>query len=231
MKPRGTNPNEDAMVRRSLPFLATFIALVMLLLAAAPASAYNHVNDYHLRLSRLDPLRCGTPIGIQALLTDTRGHAVSGATIHFAIAEGRRGDTLGPANVVTNARGKAVTSVRLVCTNDTHRVEIVANGPGGAKARITLVLYDYHGGHQDKDDRDRQGAAGFLAATTGSTGTGGGLVAGSASGSVIVGPVGSISPSSMSLLPVGPALLGLMVMLLAVLRRRLTPGARRLAAA
>ncbi len=212
------------MVRRSLPFLATFLAIFMLLLAVAPAAAYNHANDYHLRLSRLDSLRCGTPIGIQAQLTDKRGHAVRGATVHFAIVEGRRGDALAPANVVTNADGEAITFVRLVCTNDTHRAEVVATGPSGAKARITLVLHQHH-------DRDGHSAAGILSVTTGSTGTGTGQVATTASRSVLVSPVVSTSPSSMALLPVGPALLGVIVVLLAAFRRRLTPRTRRPATA
>jgi hypothetical protein len=224
MRLRGTNPKEDAMVRRSLPFLATFVALVLLLVAAAPASAYGNVNPFHLRLSRLDPLRCGTPIGIQAQLTDRKGHAVRGVTIHFTIVEGRRGDRLAPANVVTNANGKAVTFVTLVCTNDTHRAQILATGPNGANARITLVLHHPH-------VRDRHNAAGLLSVTTGSTGTGSGQVATTASHSVVLSPVVATRPSSMALLPVGSALLGVMIMLLAAFRRRLSPRAGRPATA
>lgn len=224
MRLRWTNPKEGAMVRGSLPFLATFLALVLLLLAAAPASAYNNENPFHLRLSRLDPLKCGTTIGIQAKLTDRKGHPVSGATIHFAIVKGKPGDALAPANVLTNAKAKAVTFVTLVCTTGGHLTKIVATGPSGAKARITLVLHKHH-------DRDRHNAAGPLSVTTGSTGTGSGQVATTASRSVLVSPVVSTSPSSMALLPVGSALFGVMIVLLAAFRRRLSPRARRPATA
>ena len=212
------------MLRRSLPFLATVLAFVVLLVAAVPASAYDNENPYHLRLSRLDPLQCGTRIGIQAKLTDRDGHPVSGAAIHFTIDQGRRGDKLAPARVVTNARGKAVTFVILACTNGTHFTEILARGPNGAKARITLVLHNHHG-------RDRGRAAAVLSVGAGSTGSGTGQAAPATGRSVLASPVVFTSPSSMALLPVGSALLGVMIVLLAAFRRRLSPRTRRPATA
>lgn len=157
MRLRGTHPKEGAMNRGSMPFLSTLLALVLLILVAAPASAYGNVNPLHLRLSRLDSLACATPIGIQAILTDRKGNPVSGETIQFAIIKGESGDALAPPNAVTNAQGKAVTFLTLVCVNDTHHVQIVATGPNGAKARINLVLHKHHDGddgHDGDDDHD-----------------------------------------------------------------------------
>jgi hypothetical protein len=167
MRLRGTNPKEGAMSRRSLPFLATFLAIMMLLGAAAPAFGYGNVNPYHLRLTRLDSLRCGRPIAIQAKLTDRRGRPVSGKTINFAIAYGKPGDQLSPSSAVTNSRGKAYTRVTLACTSGTHRTKIVATGPNGAKARITLVLTRHHRWWHDwRPDWDRRETSALLASFT-----------------------------------------------------------------
>jgi hypothetical protein len=219
-----TNPKEGAMVRRSLPFLATFAALVLLFVAVAPAAAYTHVNRYHLRLSRVSTLQCGTPIKIQALLTDKQGSPVVGKTINFFLFDGKPGDTLAPKNAVTNEQGKAFTFVTLKCQNHTRQVEILAEGPKGAKALITLVLHNDH-------ERDHHTATGFLSVTTGSTGAGSGQVATIASRAVLASPVVSTSLSSMALLPVGPVLLGLMFFLKAAFRRRSTLRVPRLATA
>ncbi len=75
------------------------------------------------------------------------GNKVPGKTIHFAIEFGWFGDSLAPANVVTDSQGKAVTYVTLVCTRGLHITGIVATGPSGARARITLVLYEHHDHH------------------------------------------------------------------------------------
>ena len=211
------------MPRRSLPVLATVLAFVLLLVAAVPAFAYNNENPYHLRLSRLDPLQCGTRIGIQAKLTDRDGHPVSGAAIHFTIDEGRRGDKLAPARVVTNARGKAVTFVILACTNGTHFTEILARGPRGAKARITLILHNHH-------DRNRGRAAAVLSVGAGSTGSGTGQAAPATGRSVLASPVVFTSQSS-ALAPVGLALLGLLIVLLVAFGRHQSTPVRRLATA
>jgi hypothetical protein len=135
------------MVRRSLPLLSTLLALVLLMLVSTTASAYNNENRYHLRLSRIDPLRCGTWIGVEAKLTDRHGNKVPGKTIHFEIDWGKPGDTVSPANVVTNSRGKAVAYVKLVCVSHLHITQVEATGPNGARARITFVLHKQHDWH------------------------------------------------------------------------------------
>jgi hypothetical protein len=213
------------MVRRSAPFLATFLALVLVLLAAAPAAAYNHENQYHLRLHRLDPLACGTPIGIQAKLTDKHGHRISGATIHFSIVKGKPGDVLSPTSAVTNSQGKAVTHVTLACTSGTHLTRILATGPGDAKAHITLVLHRHHDEDQDDNDlhhRDRSDTALLLASTNGSNGPGA-VVVTAVSRSVAASPVAATSPASAPqapLAPIGAILLGTMTVLVAAAWRR-----------
>jgi hypothetical protein len=223
MMRRRTNRNEGAMVRRSVPFLATFFALALVLLVAVPAAAYNNVNPLHLRLSRLDPLTCGTTVRIQATLTDSKGDPVSGESIHFAIIKGESGDALAPANDVTDAQGKAVTLLTPICTDETHHIQIVASGPDGAQGRINLILH--------KDHDNAQAAAGVVAGTTtGSDGFGSGQAGIAAPRSAVLSPVASTGPSSMSLLPVG-LLFGLVSVLLTARLRRLSPGTRRPATA
>jgi len=223
MRLRSTIPEGSAMIRRSLPFLATLLAFGLLLLAAAPASAYNNENKYHLRLHRLDPLKCGTPIGIQAKLTDKHGHRISGATINFTITKGKPGDSLSPSSAVTNSKGKAVTYVTLACTSGTHVTKILATGPNGARARITLVLHRHHDEDND-DDNDHHhhegfGAAGILTATTGS-GTGGGQVATVAARTVNASPVSTTIPAPAAVVPLGAIVIGALTLVLAASWRR-----------
>lgn len=130
------------MVHRSSKFVVALLAVILTLMVAAPASAYPSAPSTFLRLSRLTALTCGTPIDIQATLTSQHGpkqdHPLSGA-ISFAIVKGSV--TLPPAGVVTNAfTGTGDTSVTIACTNATQVIQIVATGPDGAQARITLTL-------------------------------------------------------------------------------------------
>lgn len=124
------------MIRRSSPLVRLVLALVVLLLAVAPVSAYNNVNEYHLRLTRLDPLACGTPIRLQALLTTKSGTPVSGIAVQFAIAKGA-GDIVAPTSVVTNTDGIAITNVTIDCGSQPPH-QVLASVANNASARITL---------------------------------------------------------------------------------------------
>lgn len=125
------------MIRRSSPLLRLLLALVVLLLAVAPVSAYGNVNAYHLRLTRLDPLACGTPITLQALLTTQGGTTVSGVWVQFAFVKSVPGDTLSATSVMTNDSGVAITTVTLTCAGGQPH-QVMASVPGKASARITL---------------------------------------------------------------------------------------------
>jgi hypothetical protein len=128
------------MVHRSSRLVISLLAVTLALMVAAPVSAYDFASSTFLRLSRLDALTCGTPIEIQATLTSQHGvkqdHPISGATISFAIV---KGSAPTPASVVTTLAGTGDTFVTIACTNATP-VQIVATGPDGAQARITLTL-------------------------------------------------------------------------------------------
>jgi len=130
------------MVHRSSKFVVALLAVTLALMVAAPVSAYSFASSTFLRLSRLDALTCGTPIEIQATLTSQHGvkqdHPLGGATIGFAIVKGSA--ALAPASVVTSAAGTGDTFVTITCTNATQVIQIVATGPDGAQARITLTL-------------------------------------------------------------------------------------------
>jgi len=123
------------MIRRSSPLLRLLLALVVLLLAVAPVSAYTHANVYHLRLTRLDPLACGTPIHLQALLTQ-HGTPVADVTVYFTIAKGA-GDTVIPASDVTDGHGIASTFVTIACGSQPPH-QVLASVANNASARITL---------------------------------------------------------------------------------------------
>ena len=129
------------MVHRSSRLVISLLAVTLALMVAAPVSAYSYASSTFLRLSRLDALTCGTQIEIQATLTSQHGpkqdHPLSG-TVSFAIVKGSA--TLAPASVVTSAAGTGDTFVTITCTNATQVIQIVATGPDGAQARITLTL-------------------------------------------------------------------------------------------
>jgi hypothetical protein len=129
------------MVHRSSKLVVALLTVILTLMVAAPASAYGPAPSTFLRLSRLDAMTCGT-IEIQATLTSQHGpkqdHPLSG-TVSFAIVKGSA--TLAPASVVTTAAGTGDTFVTITCsTNATQVIQIVATGPDGAQARITLTL-------------------------------------------------------------------------------------------
>jgi hypothetical protein len=141
---RRPNPKEDPMVHRSSKFVVALLAVILTLMVAAPASAYPLAPSTFLRLSRLDALTCGTQIEIQATLTSQHGpkqdHPIGGATISYAIVKGSATLTPDPASLVTSPAGTWDEFVTIDCTNATQVIQIVATGPGGAQARITLTL-------------------------------------------------------------------------------------------
>jgi hypothetical protein len=124
-------------IPRSSKFLVALLAVILALLGAVPVAAYNNVNQYHLRLTRLDSLTCGTPIGLQALLTTQGGTPVGGVTVQFSIVKGGPGDVVSPTSAVTNGSGIANTSVTLDCTGGPPH-QVMASVAGKASARITL---------------------------------------------------------------------------------------------
>jgi len=127
---------EDPMVHRSMKLVISLVALALALFGAVPVSAYNHVNTYDLRLTRLDPLACGTTISLQALVTEKKGGPASGVTVLFTIEKGP-GDTVNPSSADSNGSGIAITHVTIDCSGQPPH-QVVASIAGDASARITL---------------------------------------------------------------------------------------------
>ena len=125
------------MIHRPSKPVVALVALVLALFAAVPAYAYNNVNTYDLRLTRLDPLACGSPIRLQALLTVKGGTPASGITVQFAILKGAPGDTVDPTSAVTNGAGIAITRVTIECGSKPPH-QVLASVANDASARITL---------------------------------------------------------------------------------------------
>ena len=145
MSIRPRNSKGDIMVHRSSLLLGAIFAMVLALVTAVPVLGYGHANDLHLRISRVGAISCSQSFQLGAKLTNNRGRPVAGVSIHFAIAHGAPLDTVLPANVVTNIRGNALTSVTLDCSKNAH--QIVATAPNNAAAaRITLLTVPAHFG-------------------------------------------------------------------------------------
>lgn len=119
-------------------WLTSLLAAAMLAFgAAAPTLAYTHVNNEHIRLSRLDPVVCGTPIRIDALVTDEHGTPSVGITVTFSLSNGEAGDVLSPQSSITSSSGHAGTTLTMSCLKGPRTVR--ASEPGGAHASITFV--------------------------------------------------------------------------------------------
>lgn len=70
-----TNVRRRDVARIGARRLATILfAWVLVLAVGTPAFGYGRANVEHLRLQRLDPVQCLTPIRIVATLTDQRGN-------------------------------------------------------------------------------------------------------------------------------------------------------------
>lgn len=136
MTMRRPKSKDRAMIHRSPKVVIALLSLLLVLVGAVPVSAYNNVNGYDLRLSRLDPLACGTPIRLQALLTQKGGTPAGGITVQFSILKGA-GDTVSPASAVTNGSGIAITRVTIACGSQPPH-QVLATVANDASARITL---------------------------------------------------------------------------------------------
>jgi hypothetical protein len=124
------------MIHRSSKVVIALLSLVLVLVGAGSVSAYGKVNRYDLRLTLLDPLVCGTPMRLQALLTQNGGTPASGITVQFSILKGA-GDTVSPASVATNSAGIAITLVTIACDSQPPH-QVLASVANEASARITL---------------------------------------------------------------------------------------------
>jgi hypothetical protein len=133
---RRPKSKDGTMVHRSSKVVIALLSLFLVLVSAGPVSAYGKVNRYDLRLTLLDPLACGTPMRLQALLTQNGGTPASGITVQFSIAKGA-GDTVSPASVATNGAGIAITRVTIACDSQPPH-QVLASVANDASARITL---------------------------------------------------------------------------------------------
>ncbi len=136
---------------------------LLLLIVATPVFGYNEENVDHIRLRRLDPVRCGASIRIVAYLTDEDVLPVRGATVNFSLLSAKKGDALQPKQTASDARGRALTTLSLSCKAGNRVVK--ASVPGDGSARLTVSFKardDDKDGDHDKDrdgdhDKDRDG--------------------------------------------------------------------------
>lgn len=122
-------PTVSPTLRRSLSAL---LATLLLLMAAGPAFGYNEENVKHIRITRLDPVDCGTPIRLVADLRDKRGSAVPGATVNWSFKKQEAGDSLAPTTTASDAEGRARTEVTLSCEKGNRIVRAAVPGDGAA---------------------------------------------------------------------------------------------------
>jgi hypothetical protein len=122
--------------KRTRRLVLSGIMTLLALALAAPAFAYTNVNVTHIRLTRLDPVQCSSPIRISALLVGTRNVAVPGVLVQFTLHLGQAGDVVTPTSVVSGADGRAQTTLSLSCRSGERVVR--ASIAGGAQATISL---------------------------------------------------------------------------------------------
>jgi hypothetical protein len=195
---------------------SVLMGALLVLVVAGPAFGYNEENVKHIRITRLDPLVCATPIRLVADLTDKAGNAVPGATVVWSFKKSETGDSLNPTTTSSDSEGRARTVLTLACKKGVR--QILAHVPGDGSDRITIVCKsdtsctkkdegeeNEHGENSHRDDD-------VLVAPVGrNAGTGMGTPSGTAgSGSASSGPtLGSFSQYIAVLLSVMVTLMGI----------------------
>lgn len=137
-------------------FIALFGAVVMTLAMAAPAGAYHGAPGMQIRMSRLDPLECGTNIRLAVDVVNHRGEAVSGIEVTVNLRfQYRPGDRVGPKlstpyseQTITDAEGRATSVeaagrpyIKLTCRTGERILRATIRGHNGKiLTRTSLVL-------------------------------------------------------------------------------------------
>ncbi|MGH2477319.1 MAG: Ig-like domain-containing protein [Candidatus Limnocylindrales bacterium] len=118
----------------SLPLVA-----ILMLIVAAPASAYNNANAFHVRLSQPQHVGCSEAAPLTATVTTNQGDPVPGITVAFSKHQGEAGDTLAPSTDVTDVNGDAESTYTIPCGAKSDARVIKACEPSGACATTVLV--------------------------------------------------------------------------------------------
>jgi hypothetical protein len=130
------------MMKRLRVLLSSAMAIGLVVAVTAPVLAYHDPNVRDLRLRRLDPIQCGSPITLEATVWRRGGGTVSGVTVNWELLTGQRnaivapGDSIAPATSVSDANGRAYAELTLDCVPGKRLVE--AEHPGDARDRITI---------------------------------------------------------------------------------------------
>jgi hypothetical protein len=122
------------IIRRAV---AAGIALLLFLVLAVPAAAYNEENVASITMTRLDAVSCTSDIRIQVTLRDEAGNPVQGPRILFRFLEKERGDRLSPARAQADAAGQATVFVDLSCRRGVRFVQ--ARIPRDGAAQLHLI--------------------------------------------------------------------------------------------
>jgi hypothetical protein len=142
-----------AMSARSRRIASLLMAGMLALLVASPAFGYNEENVKHIRVSRLDAIKCATPIRLVADLTDRDGAAVPGATVEWSFQKSQPGDSLNPTVSSSDIEGRARTTLTLACKKGTRIIR--AHVPGDGTGKITIrCKSDTNCAKEDDDDDD-----------------------------------------------------------------------------
>jgi hypothetical protein len=125
------------MKRRLRRFGAiTVLAIVGLMTLALPAIAYNEENVKHVRMHRLDPISCTSPIRVVAVLTDRRGAPVPDAVVNFQFKKSFPGDSFAPSAGSTADDGTVQTVVELGCVVGARIIRATVPGDGAGQLVI-----------------------------------------------------------------------------------------------
>jgi hypothetical protein len=136
--------------------VAFFAALLLTLTVVSPAFAYEHHLGLQIRMSRVDPLKCGTQIRIAVDVVDYQGEVVPDKNGKLTLRwQFRANDRVGP-NLATpytelfltdsfgrgqSTEGVGVPWVKLVCKTGVRVLRAsIYNNSGGVLVRSTLAL-------------------------------------------------------------------------------------------
>lgn len=114
------------------------LAGTLVVASVLPATAYTEVNVKHVRLVALDGIRCGSPIRLEATLTDAQGRPVAGALVFFTFKKKNAGDMLAPTFGFSNAQGKVQTTLTLSPSRGVRQIVATVAAPGTASDQFTI---------------------------------------------------------------------------------------------
>jgi hypothetical protein len=117
-------------------WLAGFSAVLLTLMVAATASAYNGQVKGSVSVGARGTITCAAPFTLTATIVDANGTLVSGQSVAWSfVTAPSASDRINDTPTITNSHGVATTTVTLALVSGTRRIRATA---GDVSASVVL---------------------------------------------------------------------------------------------